>query len=691
MRLAPHPLVFALLLCAPPQLARGGDPPSPASAVRPAAERSIYIPEFEYSSSSEFGTRIGGVDNRKFAFTADGKKLIGHDAGMWHLEVWDAVNGSSEGRFGRLNGDGMIAPHPTKPLAVTVECDRFNGNCPVALWDTAKQKKVSDLDEGVNRSSFVAGAVAPDGRTIWLWEHQQFGANLAPRRPGQPAAAGPAIKVWDVETGDEVRSLPSPALVADHLDQSGTQLLAFAPSGKWVAAVAGRRVLVLEAATGKVRAELGRIPAPANTGTNRGRRGSSTCGLAVSGNGRQVLVGCADGVVRRWDVTSGRELPPLVGHTGRVRAVWCSPDGKQAKSMSDDKVLEWDLPAADTGWLPPRNAPTADQLTALVDRLTGDDPAQRYAAMETLVAHPAKVAELVGARVKPVAQVDRAKLDSLVKDLNGPDYNTRKRAARELREIGEPALVVLAEPNASFDSFGLKLALEIREKARTPEFLRAARCVEFLERLNTPEAHKVLTGLAAGAEGASLTIIAREAGERAKARKVIEAPPAEPARLWEELRSEDASKAFRAILALASQPAESTRLLRTNLLACECRNALNPARVEALIAGLGADDFQEREKASKTLAGYGRAAEPALKAAQQKTDNPEIQRRLTDLLRAPADPSLTPDAVQVHRAVEVLELIGTPDARAALEAAAEGAKTEWFLAVVSQAAGRIRK
>ncbi len=67
----------------------------------------------------------------------------------------------------------------------------------------------------------------------------------------------------------------------------------------------------------------------------------------------------------------------------------------------------------------------------------------------------------------------------------------------------------------------------------------------------------------------------------------------------------------------------------------------------------------------------GEDAVPVLRKALDSKPSEEARRRMESILRKPRPPS--PETVQVIRGVEVLEHIGTPEARQLLESLAEGA------------------
>jgi hypothetical protein len=92
----------------------------------------------------------------------------------------------------------------------------------------------------------------------------------------------------------------------------------------------------------------------------------------------------------------------------------------------------------------------------------------------------------------------------------------------------------------------------------------------------------------------------------------------------------------------------------------------DPRRLEKLIAELDSDNFVEREKASRELAEAGAAAEEALRRALDKDPTTEVRLRVQELLDQISKGGRSPERMRSVRAVEVLERIGTPQARALL-------------------------
>jgi WD40 repeat protein len=144
--------------------------------------------------------------------------------------------------------------------------------------------------------------------------------------------------------------------------------------------------------------------------------------------------------------------------------------------------------------------------------------------------------------------------------------------------------------------------------------------------------------------------------------------PAEAETHWKALADPDAEAMAPSLWALVRAPGHSLPLLQKELRPARLPDA---DRLRQLIARLGHANFNEREAASKELTRLGEiSVTPLQEALQLKTLSLEQRRRIEELL--PRVETGAPSCLRELRAIEVLERIGTAEARKIVESVATG-------------------
>jgi hypothetical protein len=132
------------------------------------------------------------------------------------------------------------------------------------------------------------------------------------------------LKLWDVETGREIRTFTG--------HTNGVYSVDFSPDGKRALSGSGDYTLKLwDVETGReIRTFTGHSP--------------WVYAVAFSSDGKRALSGSKDYTLKLWDVETGHEIRTFTGHTSFVSAVAFSPDGKLALSGSwDGSTRLWDI------------------------------------------------------------------------------------------------------------------------------------------------------------------------------------------------------------------------------------------------------------------------------------------------------------------------------------------------------------
>ncbi len=173
--------------------------------------------------------------------------------------------------------------------------------------------------------------------------------------------------------------------------------------------------------------------------------------------------------------------------------------------------------------------------------------------------------------------------------------------------------------------------------------------------------------LAAGVGTPAPTSQARQPAPGAKG--TLTAKEAEA--LWKTLGDADAARAFKAIFALAKHPAEAVALLKGRLRPVP---AVDAKKLAQLVADLASDQEGTHRKAAEELERLDGLAQPALEKALKSELAPKARQRVEKLLKHLEGAVVGPERLQALRGLEVLEVIGTAEARAVLQSLAQGAR-----------------
>jgi hypothetical protein len=169
--------------------------------------------------------------------------------------------------------------------------------------------------------------------------------------------------------------------------------------------------------------------------------------------------------------------------------------------------------------------------------------------------------------------------------------------------------------------------------------------------------------------------------------KPVQPSAQELARLWADLAGDDVPAAYRALGRLSAAPEPSVPYIRERTRPVAADEAL----IARKIADLESDRFEVREEATRELEERGDLAEPALRKVLTMKPSLEIRRRVEALLDKQEKRLLSGERLRAWRAVEVLEAIGTPEARQVLEKLAQGAEAAQLTREARAALDRLGK
>ena len=174
----------------------------------------------------------------------------------------------------------------------------------IKLWnlETGEEIRTLKYNEGVWEVS-----ISPDGKTLAFI----IGDNT--------------IKLWNLETGEEIRTFQG------H-DDNFINDISISPDGQTLASSSWDKTIKLwNLETGK---EIHTLEGHGNV---VGR-------VSISPDGQTLASGSWDKTIKLWNIETGEEIRTFQGHDSIIRNVSISPDGKTlASGSNDDTIRLWDL------------------------------------------------------------------------------------------------------------------------------------------------------------------------------------------------------------------------------------------------------------------------------------------------------------------------------------------------------------
>lgn len=591
----------------------------------------------------------------------------GHQGGVW------SVSFSADGKS-LVSRGGMGAEHSTRlwDLNTRRNIKQFDRNLMHLFYTPGGKNLVSGADDGTVRiwnpqsgkelfkgvvaegPRYLKPAFSADGKTMATWSRNSTvrlwsissgkellqraghaGAVLAltftPDGKGLLSRGGDvSYRFWDWRAAKEIRRYPWDTGSTDADVQLPGHLLALSPDGTLLAGESPDRgtLGLWEVHTGKVRAAM--------PGDMRG-----SCDLAFTPGGDGLLF-CTGRWVGLWSVRSAKEialfdLEPGVQVRRQVRnaCMATSPDGETLAVWGHDRHFRF------WNW---RTGALLRQVEIPV-RSIGT---LAYSPDGSILASCGRA----GLKLPdPTVRLWDPATGKLLRALIG-----HKGAVVSV--AFSPDGKVLASAGEEDRTVRLWSVFTGEELARFEGHTGPVYCVAF-----SPDGRV----LASGSGDTTILLWDLRDVKAPSPKPVVDA--ATLARLWDDLNG-DPSRAYAATWALAGGGDKAVALLRGHLRPASPPDA---GRVRKLLDDLGSNDFPVREAATKELARLGRPVEAAVRQRLAEGPAPEVRKRLQSILTQVRSAQPSASSLRDFRAVQVLELIGSAEARALLKELAAGA------------------
>jgi WD40 repeat protein len=626
------------------------------------------------------------------AFSPDGKVLAfaeqtalgaakagGGDSKIW---LWDVASGRRLGELtGHTGGVTSLAFSPDGRILVSASHDAS-----LRFWapDTGKLVRKVDCPDstaafgpwegarGLQAGGVLTVAFSPDGRllasgsfdgTVRLWDastgkalhaltgHGQEISSVAFSPDSKVLASGSwdhTIRLWDVVKGEHLQQRQG--------HDGEVMNLAIAPDGRLAAAVCSDHTIRLWSLV--TREQLHVLRGPTDW----------VLTAAFSPDGKLLASDSVDGIIRLWDTAAGREVCSLPTRPTQVPSVAFAPGRNWLLFTEMAGVRVWDIDTAKQL----RQIASGGEVHGMAVASAGsalawtDDKGMYLADIRTGRELWRAPGLWTGLALTPDGRT--LAIQEPMKRWTVHLWNTATReelGSFEVRQHGpfgwwpyfalspDGRALALAEGDGAIDVIETatgKLRRRLRGHTST------LRSLAF-----SPDGKRLLSG------SEDTTVLVWDI-VRLQAARPTRLPRPQLEALWRALSDADAQRADQAICTL-SVVEESVALFEEHLRPVP---AIDKERLDRLIADLDSDRYAVRQRAQSELRELREQAAKALRQALKEVPPLEARRRMEQLLAELRRPINEPDLLRSLRAVEVLERIGTPQARRVLEKLARG-------------------
>jgi len=297
----------------------------------------------------DFGGKSIAEEVSQVALSPDGKFILSR-AGK-ALRLWDITSGQVVRTFKGDHGGDAIAFSPNSKFILS-------GGEKIKLWDVFTGKEIREFNGGRwsfkrHKKAVTSVIFSPDGKLamtgsndniINLWDvstgeghltlegFTKWVSSVVFSPDGKFILTGSQkdkIKLWDTETGQMVREFQK--------ESWGQGSVAITPDGKL--AVSGDNTMNSGVVTTTDDLHVWDISTGKEIRKLHGHSGNITS-VAISPDGRLVVSGSMDNTLKLWDLASGKEIRTFTGHVAPVNSVSFTPNGKYIVSGSSDKSIK---------------------------------------------------------------------------------------------------------------------------------------------------------------------------------------------------------------------------------------------------------------------------------------------------------------------------------------------------------------